>query len=71
MIYKARISVQREGLAEILAAETFAEGRSKVTIKEGKGGLAVEISASDATALRAAMNAVLRLIIIDEKMRGI
>ena len=56
-------------LAEVFAAEEqgLANDRGSYTIKAQDGACVIEISASDATALRALTNSVCKVLIVFEK----
>ncbi|GEM_PF-5027445 len=73
MTYEATITVKGDiaALHRAIASEAREMERSSITITEDKGGLALRVSANDATALRASVNTVLKLLLVHEKMATI
>ena len=58
-------------LHEAIKTEAKEMSRSSITIKEEKEKLVMRVSANDATALRASVNTILKLLIVHEKMTTI
>lgn len=59
------------GLYECVKSEQKDMPRSSLTIRKHKGKVLFEISADDATALRATLNTVLKLLVVYEKSSNI
>lgn len=73
MNFEATIMVQgnTHPLHQAIASETKEMARSSITITEEKGKLVLRVSATDATALRASVNTILKLLVVYEKMTAI
>ncbi len=61
------IIVQDDGLYECVKSEQKDMPRSSLKIKKQKKNVVFDIKADDATALRATLNTVLKLLIVYEK----
>jgi len=68
---KAKIEVQGnpEKLFEVFSSEARDMPRSSLKIKKGKDKIVFDIIADDATAMRATINTVMKLIMVHEKMK--
>ncbi len=72
MKLSSRLIVQDDaGLYECVKSEQKDMPRSSLKIKKQKNDVVFDIKADDATALRATLNTVLKLLIVYEKSRKI
>jgi len=60
-----------EGLYDIIKNEISSGNRSRVSVKKEPGKVVFEVRASDATALRAALNSIMQLVAVHEKLKKI
>jgi len=58
-------------LLQAIRSEAKEMERSSLTITEEKGRISLKVKAKDATALRASLNSILKLLVVHEKMEGI
>ncbi len=71
------IGCEKENIEKLLKADIREEangsenGRSKITLRNDGEKLRVEIASADATALRASVNGVLKILQIYEKTKGV
>jgi tRNA threonylcarbamoyladenosine modification (KEOPS) complex Pcc1 subunit len=73
MDYEAEITVREDpdNAYKCLMPEKISRERSTLDIKKGKSGLIIRISAKDAVAFRATINAVTQVLAVCRKMRDI
>jgi len=72
MKYHLSLTIDEDGAIELLEPELrrFEGGRSTIKLSKREGKGLVEITAEDATALRASMDSVAQLLKVYEKMRS-
>lgn len=73
MTLRAEIAVDKDhdGIYRCLLPEAKRIKRSELSLKNEKEGLVISFKADDYTALRAAVNSVLRLLTVYEKVKSI
>lgn len=73
MNFEATLTVQgnTRPLQQAIASEAREMTRSSITITEEKDKLVLRVSAADATALRASVNTILKLLQVYEKVAAI
>jgi len=73
MDYKAEIIIKEdpENICRCLIPERISRERSSLKIKKGKDSLSVHIEAKDAVAFRATINALMQVIAVYSKTKGI
>lgn len=73
MNFEATLTVQgyTRPLRQAIASEAREMTRSSITITEEKDKLVLRVSATDATALRASVNTILKLLQVYEKVAAI
>lgn len=71
MSYIANIEIKDKELAECFIPEQQRGNRSSLNVKKTKDGFKLEIDAKDAVALRAELNSIMKLLVVNEKIKNI
>ena len=71
MKYCNELTVKDTHLYQCFKPEIHESKRSKLEVSQGSDKVLIKVNAADAVALRAEMNSVLKLLVVDEKISGV
>jgi len=71
MSYKVNLDIRDKKLADCFMPEQQQGNRSSLKVTTTKDGLKLKIEAKDAVALRAELNSVMKLLVVNEKINKV